>query len=167
MGAIKHILHRLGGFQRREDGAALVEFGLLLPMLVILFGVTIEGARIFWGYQNVSAGVRDAARYVSRVAPRNTCSAGTSLASFQSDAENIIKLTLDGASPFIPGVTVTSVSVTHSCKSGNYRNSPVAVAVVTADVRFEIPFAPLIALGGTQPVTFTTSIFDQSRVFGI
>lgn len=163
-----HTRHRARRIHRSEDGAALVDFALLLPLLVIMFGVTVEGARIFWGYQNVAAGVRDAARYVARIAPQDTCSGATpSLAAYQDEAEDIIKLTIDGNSPFIPGISVTNVSVSHSCETGTYRRSPVTVAQVTADVSMTLPFGGLISLGGgTLPGTISTSIFDQSRVFG-
>ena len=56
-------------FAEREDGAALVEFALLLPIFLLLFAMAVEGSRTFWSYQTAIAGVRDAARYVARAAP--------------------------------------------------------------------------------------------------
>ena len=38
---------QLRRLRRDEDGSALVEFGLILPMILIVFAVTIEGSRLF------------------------------------------------------------------------------------------------------------------------
>ena len=63
----------------------MVEFAILLPILLLVFAVIVEGGRLMWSYQTVVAGVRDATRYVARAAPANICSTGGSLADIASD----------------------------------------------------------------------------------
>ena len=37
-------------FSKEESGAALVEFAILLPMMLLVFAVIIEGGRLMWSY---------------------------------------------------------------------------------------------------------------------
>jgi len=54
---------------KRQQGAALVEFALLLPiMLVLTFSVT-EIGRAYYQYNTIAKSVREAARYLSVRAP--------------------------------------------------------------------------------------------------
>ena len=59
---------------------ALVEFAISLPLILVVSYGTIDSMRLFWTYQAAVAGVRDAARYVARVAPDDICTSGGSLA---------------------------------------------------------------------------------------
>ena len=70
------LLHR---FRRAEDGTALVEFAISLPLILVVSFGTINSMRLFWSYQAAVAGVRDAARYVARMAPDNICTTGANL----------------------------------------------------------------------------------------
>ncbi|MEI4486856.1 TadE/TadG family type IV pilus assembly protein [Frigidibacter sp. MR17.14] len=165
-------------FRRADEGVALVEFALLLPMLLLLFAVTIEAARMVRSYQAVSSGVRDAARYLARVAPADICDTGGSLAGYEDALTEIVSRSYDSdddgqtSSVVTAGVTVTSVVPDYSCitapTGSTYRRNPFAVASVTATVDFTFPFAPLFAFGGggaLEPVTAT--IADEQRIFGI
>ena len=60
-----YLSRHLRSLRRSEDGAVLVEFGLLLPTFVLFFAMAVEGSRTFWSYQATISGVRDAARYVA------------------------------------------------------------------------------------------------------
>src|SRR5687767_807230 len=73
IGDLMRICPQLARLARNERGVALVEFAILLPILLLLFAVTIEGTRMMWSYQTAIAGVRDAARYLGRITPSNVC----------------------------------------------------------------------------------------------
>lgn len=151
---------------RDESGAALVEFAILLPMLLLLFAVIIEGGRLMWSYQSAAAGVRDAARYLARVAPSNICSQGGSVTAYTADLEAIVRNSINGDSLFPSGITVNSVTPGLACIAGDFRVSPAPVAQVTANLTVTFPFAGLFGLAGGSLATVTTTITDQSRVFG-
>jgi Flp pilus assembly protein TadG len=69
------ILHALRRRRRREDGAALVEFALILPVLVLLLFGMIDFGFIYNDYLQVRQGVRDGARQ-GAVANFGTVNAG-------------------------------------------------------------------------------------------
>ena len=144
----------------------MVEFAILLPILLLVFAVIVEGGRLMWSYQTVVAGVRDATRYVARAAPANICSTGGSLAGFQTDAENIVRETISGTSIFPTGITVQTVTPSLTCANGTYRVSPVGVVEVAAVLQITFPFAALFTFNGQSRGTVTTTIRDQNRVFG-
>ncbi len=64
---------RIKTFYRSTSGAALVEFVIVFPMMILFFVMIVEFGRLYWGYQSVVAGVRDASRYLARVAPVDIC----------------------------------------------------------------------------------------------
>lgn len=52
-------------FFRDHRGQALVEFALVLPLLILLLLMIMEGGRLFAGYLELQSATRDAVRYVS------------------------------------------------------------------------------------------------------
>lgn len=162
----KHIKTFLAKWAHDEDGAALVEFTMMLPIMILLFAVIIEGGRMFWSYQAAVSGVRDAARYLARVAPGDICSSGGSVAGYTSDLETIVRNGASGYGIFPAGLTVTAVTPSLSCTAGSYRVSPAPVVEVTASLTITFPFADVFAFNGTARPTITTVISDQSKVFG-
>ncbi|MCB2114789.1 MAG: pilus assembly protein [Rhodobacteraceae bacterium] len=154
-------------FAREEEGAALVEFAMVLPMLLLIFAMIVESARVMIGFQSAIAGVRDATRYLARIAPMNICATGTAISTYDAQVGAIANQNL--GTFFLPqNVTVTSVSSSLDCtKTGTYRISPPPIATVTAVVTIAMPFSGLFAFGGgnTTP-TFSTTISDSARVYG-
>lgn len=59
-------------FLRNRKGAALVEFSLLAPILILLMGGLSEFANAMRQYHVMEKGVRDAGRYLTRV-PMTGC----------------------------------------------------------------------------------------------
>lgn len=155
-------------FLRGEHGAILVEFAMVLPMMLIVFAVIIEGARLLWSYQCAVNGVREASRYLSRIAPANICVTGGTLDADQAALTAIVQNGLDGATtPLFPSdVTVDSVTPSYSCDTGTYRNSPVAIGSVQAAITITYPFAAIFNLAGGAPASITTTITNQSRIYG-
>ena len=63
----------LSGLLRRRDGAAAVEFAMVLPVLLLILFGTIELGRLIHNYNVVAKGVRDASRYLARVPSTTSC----------------------------------------------------------------------------------------------
>jgi Flp pilus assembly protein TadG len=61
------ILEQLRRFRQDDRGAAAVEVGLALPFMAILASGLFEYGSLFYNYELVQTGVRDAARYLARV----------------------------------------------------------------------------------------------------
>jgi hypothetical protein len=105
----------------KQNGVAIVEFALVLPLLLILTFVTTELGRALYQYNTLAKSVRDAARYLSTQNPGtknteaknlvvygNLAGTGTPLAIGLSTAQvpdPVWELT--GASPVINIVKVT------------------------------------------------------------
>lgn len=162
----RYRIPRLSRFRRDEQGAALVEFAIALPLVLVVFAVIVEGGRLFWSYQATVAGVRDAARYVARVAPTDSCSTGATFSGYTTKVEDIVRSTMAQDSLFPAGVTVTDVEPVLLCIAGSYRVSPAPVAQVTATLEVTFPFAGVFTFAGSTLGTITTTVTDQSRVFG-
>ncbi|SNS44927.1 TadE/TadG family type IV pilus assembly protein [Tropicimonas sediminicola] len=162
----RHIPSNLRRFRRSENGAQLVEFAILLPMLLLIFAVIVEGGRLMWSYQATGSGVRDATRYLARVVPSDVCSGGGSVAAWQGKVESIVRESSAGDAFFPTGITITSVTPRVTCFSGSYRVPVVGVAAVTANVTITFPFAGLFRFAGSDRTTINTSVTDQSRIFG-
>lgn len=163
---LRKLAKRLARFARAERGAILVEFAIALPMLVLVFAMIVEGSRMMWSYQSAISGVRDATRYLARVLPASICTAGGSVGSYQSAVTGIVANSLSGAPVMAGGVTVNSVTPRLVCRSGTYRGGTVAVAEVSASVTITLPLASLLAIFGGSFSDVTTTVTDQSRVFG-
>lgn len=159
---------RAARFAREESGVALVEFALVLPMMLLVFAIIIEGSRLMMSYQSAITGVRDATRYLARITDAGACAAGSTVTvSGQAAAlKALIEHGQTGGAIFAPGVTIGAVTPSYRCVTGSYRNGPVPVAEVTAEVTVNFPFGGILAwLGGSLP-TLTTTVTDQARVFG-
>lgn len=156
----------LNRFRKDDDGAALVEFALLLPSLLLFLALTVEGGRTFWSYQTTVSGVRDAARYLSRVAPANICATGGSVAAWDAKLLQIVRDSHDGKSLFPSDVSIHSVSGALACPAGSYRGGSAGVATVTAQLDIDYPFAGLFTLVGMTLDPVRTSISDAARVLG-
>lgn len=156
---------RLSRFVRSEDGAALVEFALVLPMMLLVFALIIEGGRMMISYQSAIAGVRDATRYLSRIAPSNACTSAA-VAGHAIKLTTIITNTIGNTPAFDNAVTVNSVTLSSSPGTGTYRVNPVCVASVTANVTINFPFGSIFGLFGFPIPSVTTNVTDSARIYG-
>ena len=163
IGAVKRAARR---FLRAEDGVALVEFALVLPMMMLIFAVIIEGSRMMLSYESAINGVRDATRYLARTAPRNVCTSGASVAGYSTYLQTLVRQGVTSNSVFPSAVTIGAVTPSYRCVTGTYRGGAVPVAQVTAVITVTFPFSGIFTLvGGTLP-TLTTTVTDQARVYG-
>lgn len=160
------ISRRLRRFAGDESGAQLVEFAIVLPMMLLVFAVIVEGGRMMWSYQTVVAGVRDATRFLARVTPRDICDFGTDVSGYDDILASIIRNANDGSSVLPSGVSVTEILSSLECNEGDYRSDVAPIVTVRADVEVTFPFAGLFTLVGGDRPTLETSVSDQSRVYG-
>ncbi len=156
-------------FRRSQSGAALVEFAISLPLiLIVAFGI-IESMRLLWSFQAAVAGVRDATRYVARAAPDDICVNGGSLAGWNGQLTTIIDTSITGEAVFPAMITLISVTATHDCETGlDLRQAEVPVARVTADLEMRFPFSAVFRLaGGDGWGTIATSVTEEARIYGL
>jgi Flp pilus assembly protein TadG len=167
--ALRIIRDQLRRFAADESGTQLVEFAFVLPMMLLVFAIIIEGARMMWSYQTVVSGVRDAARFLARVTPRDICDSGGGVSGFDDTLIGMIRNANDGDSVLPTGVTVTGILSSLECNEGagvDYRSGWAPVVTVSADVQVTFPFADLFTFAGGSRPTLETSVSDQSRVYG-
>lgn len=158
--------NRITRFRKSEDGVAVVEFVLSVPMMILVFAIVIEFGRLFLGYQSAVSGVRDASRYLARIAPIDICLTGGSLSSYNTLLKNMIEKDRSANSVLPSQFTVTSVTATHSCVTGTYRTSPAPVATVAAQISVQFPLGFLFSIFGNTLAPLTTTVSDSSRIFG-
>lgn len=152
---------------KNEDGAALVEFAILLPSLLLFLAVSIEGGRTFWAYQSTISGVRDAARYLSRVVPSDICATNSSVSQWDEKLTDIVRNSQTGSSLFPAGIAVSSVTSTLACIGGNYRGTTAPIATVTAHLEIDYLFSGVFSFIGVPLERVRTTVSDQSRVLGV
>lgn len=158
---------RISRFAHDEDGAALVEFGLMLPVLMLVLALIVEGGRTFLSYQTAVSGLRDATRYLSRVVQAEACQTGaTNVSGWEEDLTRIVRTAQSGETLFPDGVTVQHVRATLACTGRGYRNGAAPVATLTATLRFSYPFSGLAGMAGLTLEPITTRISDQARIVG-
>lgn len=164
----RHALARsLRRFAADPSGAQLVEFAIVLPIMLLVFAVIVEGGRLMWSYQTVVGGVRDATRYLARVVPRDVCNnPGTLVEDYEATLTNIVRNAHDGATLLPGGVTINSVLPSLDCITGDFRTNVAPIVTVRASVTVTFPFAGLFAFAGGSRATLASSVTDQSRVYG-
>jgi Flp pilus assembly protein TadG len=163
--------HALGHLRQDEDGTALIEGAIIVPVLcILLFGV-YEFSWFFYQQHLVSTGLRDAARYLARAStPCNPES--TVWIIDQAGARNLATTgSILGGTARVKGWTAAAVRLTCTpidnpiAASGlnAYRGGPV-IYVVTASTRFTDPALGFLGLLGlTSP---SISVSHSERVIG-
>lgn len=157
---------RRGRFLADECGAILVEFAIVMPLMILFFAVTVELARMMWGYQTAIGGVRDATRYLARITPFDICDTAGSVGVTATKLKAIVEKDINGTGLFPTKLTINSVTPSYACVTGTYRHNPVAVGVVTASLTIEFPLSGIMSLFGGSLPTVTTTVTDRSRIFG-
>src|SRR5215471_3686092 len=157
--------------RKDEDGTALIEGAIVVPVLcILLFGV-YEFSWFFYQQHLVSTGLRDAARYLARAnAACNPDSGGWIVD--QAGARNLATTgSILGGAVRVKGWTAPAVRLTCTpidnpiTPSGlnAYRGRPV-IYVVTASTRFADPALGFLGLLGlTAPAI---SVSHSERVIG-
>jgi len=108
---------------REDSGTATIEAAVVFPMLMTLGFGAIEFSNAFYDHQEISTGIRDAARYMARVTDpsNNPCNNSTAVGYAKNLAVNAV---ISGGSARIPGFTKSESSWT----TGNVTITCTAVA---------------------------------------
>jgi len=167
--------YRLRAFWRKRSGATAVEFAILMPIMLVCFGAIVEGARIYWNYQNAVTGVRDATRYLARVTDLEICAGVTSLTPValpngDATALAIIRRNVGTGSTnlFPTAVTVDAVQATYTCPDLRLRVRPTPVAEVRATLTVVLPFGAVFEFFGRRSNTeMVSTVIDQARIYGL
>jgi Flp pilus assembly protein TadG len=119
--------------RRGEKGAAIVEFALVVPLLLLLLWGIVDIGRAFYTLNNLASAVREGARTAAVMATDPTIAANKTL----------IKTAVTTAfTPIGPPLKPESVFVT--------------LANRQVTVKASYPFAPLVLVGWTFPVVRST-----------
>ena len=145
------------GFGRDSQGAAAVEFGILLPFMVVLLAGIADLGRSIWQHHALQKGVRDAARYLSRVdAPFTTAQL--------TAAKNLaFRGSFDTSRPYHFAHWASSINTNldanPTCQGGQaLYNAGTQLITVTACVTPPADEFPLISLFGLGSVQYSARI---------
>ncbi len=165
---MKHLRH-IHRFAKDRSGAALVEFSLALPLMLLVSYISFDGLRLMWSYQAATAGVHEATRYLARVAPGDVCETLVSLSDFDETLFGIVEGAAGGGSVFGRDAELLTVTTSLTCvDDAGLRQAQVPVVTVSADLRLFLPFHLLLSrLSGTDAAIITTRIEEQARVYGL
>ena len=144
----------------------LVEATILTPFLVTLMFGLFEFSWYFHKQQLVESGVRDAARYLARVAPdgTNPCTLTTPV-DFKARAQNIaVNGVATGGTARVPGWTTGSVIL--SCATFNnsgatYDGGPI-IYLITASTNFADPALGYFSVLGLTIPNLSASHAERS-----
>ena len=103
-------------FVRHQSGTAAAEMALVLPMLLALSFMTLEGANYIWNEHKVVMGVRDAARYAGRLDFSNYTCPNTIASGVLTPIKNMARTgQVTGGNARISGWVDGDVTVTLTC----------------------------------------------------
>jgi Flp pilus assembly protein TadG len=157
----------------REDcGNAFIEASIMLPVLVTLGFGALEFANVFGQHQEMTTGLRDAARYLARVpltAPGQTCNAA--IAAQAGTARNLAAYGTIAAGTqlrvpnWAPGnINVAIANVDNSACPPAYNGGPATLCIVTVWTSAPYTgFGFLAAIGVTAP---TVNLTHSERWLG-
>jgi Flp pilus assembly protein TadG len=159
-------------FWRDEEGSALVEATIVMPLLLSLFLGVFEFSWFFYNQQLVVSGLRDAARYMTRIeltdGNRDPCAQKDQYgALYTDDAANIATTAqATGGSARVSGWSAADVTI--SCSSsaalenGNYADGSTSMTII--DVATADPSLGLFAILGLKAPMLSFS--HQERFLG-
>ena len=136
------MIRPLSRFLREHGGAALVEFSLMAPLLILLMCGLAEFANAMRQYHIMEKGVRDAGRYLARVQMTGCAVAGSAVATARNLA---LTGSATGGSYLLPTWTdpnsvIVTVPTCVDNSGGTYRgHAQIPVIEVTA----RAPYADL------------------------
>lgn len=125
----------------RQRGVAMVELAIILPLLLAICFAITEFGRAIYTYNTLAKSVRDAARYLSMQATKDTTAWNTAknLVVFGNPAGN--------GSPLVPGLNASKVAIcdASNCAANlNQGSNPVINTVTVTITGYQ--FTPIIDL---------------------
>lgn len=143
---------------RDQEGAALIEFTLLAPLLLSLVLGIAEFGRFFYQYQMVLEGLRDAGRYLARLDAND--------ATNQSNAANLATTgTIDGTGDDrVDGWAAADVAfsvIDVDNTAGTYRG-PAEIEVIEVTTTFDYEDVGFLSALGLESISIDAA--HQQRV---
>ena len=134
-----------------RTGAAAAEMALILPFLIVLLFGAFEAGNFIWTHHKLVTGVRDGARFASRMDVQAFCDGANTIMP-GALRDRIVLLTRTGqiddanARPRVPGWEQGQVTVTVACQAfadtGIYETLGEAGPVVTVEAH-DVPYRSL------------------------
>ncbi len=132
---------RLFRRSERTRGQSLVEFALILPLMLTLFGASVDFARLYKGWIDLQASTRAAAEYVAATYDLQGRTP-------QAVAQSMVCTQVTGNSS-CTSPTVTATLTTSATMPGATSDNPIGIATVTASMPFRTLFSyPLLTQNG-------------------
>ena len=159
---------------RDDDGSALVEATIVMPLLITLFLGVFEFSWYLYNQQLVVSGLRDAARYMTRIeltdGNRDPCvQKDQNGVLYTADAANIATTAeAAGGSARVSGWSAADVAI--SCFSsaaldaGNYADGSTSMTIIDVATRFADPSLGLFSSLGLKPPMLSFS--HEERFIG-
>ena len=152
---------------RDKVGSALIEGAILMPVLFVVLGGVYEFSWIFYQQKLIETGVRDAARYLTRVPtpPANpdpcaaTASSGTLYKTYAQNIAVYGSASTSGFNPRVNGWTTGDVTITcptFDNSSGSYSGGATLYRVLVS-TSFPDPSLGFFRLLGLNPPTISVS----------
>ena len=122
---------------KKQNGVALVEFALVLPLLLILTFITTEFGRALYQYNTIAKSLRDASRYLSAQDPSIATTDPTKITA----AKNLVVYgnPAGGTTPLVLGLSTSHVPT----PTWQFKGSAPAINAVTIKVT-GYKFRPLL-----------------------
>ncbi|WP_306260787.1 TadE/TadG family type IV pilus assembly protein [Pararhizobium sp. IMCC21322] len=143
---------RVRRFRTSDDGAAMTEALVALPVLILLTVGVLEFGSLFWQREQIETGLRDAARYMAR------CRHDTAIC--ETVARNLAYYGSVAAlaNPRVPDWVPAGSPISFSEATGATQT------IVTASTTHQLVNSPLFSILGIDEITITS--WHNQRVIG-
>jgi Flp pilus assembly protein TadG len=122
----------------RQKGAAVIEFAIVLPLLVLIVTGLIEYGRLMWNYNALAKATRDAARYLSTVEAKD----------WNAEATTANSMVMDAAAS--AGVDTTGLTTNITCEKSD--GGSIACTSIPTDGSVTVAVNYEFTIGGWIPV---------------
>lgn len=152
----------LQNFKNNVSGTALVEFGILIPVLFPLFFGMMEYGRLIYQHHIAEKGIKNAARYLARVVDDTGCALNSSsFATAKTQAKNLaVYGGFDSnVTPSVSNWSTGDVDVNIDCEtngSGTWRGEE-DIPLITVSTSFTYSDLGFLAVLGQSNVTVSVS----------
>jgi len=151
-------------FQGDENGAALVEVAITIPLVLLLSAGVFEFSNVLNTRLLLEAGVEDAARYMARCSSDwDTCK-GRAQNLAANGAVSGGSARVDGWLPATVDITPTSTPATDGSGTQLYLSNTSMVVVVDVSTAYSYPDVGFLSYLGFGALTLSVS--HQERVIG-
>jgi Flp pilus assembly pilin Flp len=144
-------VRRLYQRARDEAGAAIIEFALVAPLLLVLVWGIIETGRAFYTINSLASAVRDGARYGAAVCPPGASPGVPNIAGCSGAIDSIV------VHAFQPIGLPMDVNQVDSNVLGTGANTRIEVVA-------NYPYAPIVPVAGWQFTITRRAVFRYERL---